>query len=129
VAQATAGTGGLSFPITGGRVNAKSYAGRIAHSGGIRLTRGSTVVELTRFTIGVDGTPDLTAVVGGSRVSILTLDLSDLSAEVSGRSITLSGARALLTKVAADALNKAFSTSAFKEGLVLGTATVSARAR
>jgi hypothetical protein len=121
--------GALSFPITGGKLDAKSFAGRIRHSGGIRLSQGSTSVDLTSFTINVDSDPDLTALVGGQRVSILNLDLSQLDAQVRGRRITLAGVRATLTAAAAQALNGAFSTSAFSEGLLIGTATVAARAR
>lgn len=126
-AQATGA--GLEFPITGGKLDAKTFAGTVKHSGGIRLSRGDTVVDLTSFTINVDSDPDLTALVGGARVSILNLDLSQLSASVQGRQITLSGVKASLTAAAAGALNTAFSTTAFTEGLVLGTATVAARAR
>jgi hypothetical protein len=86
-------------------------------------------VDLTSFTIDVDSDPDLTARVGGQRVSILNLDLSQLEARVNGRRIRLSGVGASLTATAAQALNEAFSTDAFEEGLVLGTATVAARAR
>ncbi len=129
VAPATAGQGGLGFPITGGKVNAKTFAGTIAHSGGIRLATGATAVELTDFGIQVDDAPDLTALVGGTRVSILDLDLSGLTTSVRGRAIVLGNVKATLTKGAADALNQVFGTTAFTEGLVLGVATVSATAR
>ena len=49
IAPASAGSGGLELPITGGRVNAETLAGSIRHSGGISLTKGTTVVELRRF--------------------------------------------------------------------------------
>jgi Htaa len=126
---ASAGGAGLSFPITGGKANARTFAGSIRHSGGIRLSRGDTVVDLTAFTIRVDASPDLTARVGDGRVSILNLDLSQLEASVRGRRVALSGVRATLTASAAQALNQAFSTDAFEEGLLIGTATVAARAR
>ena len=129
VEPATATGAGLAFPITGGKANAKTFAGTVTHSGGIRLSRGGTVVDLTSFTINVDSDPDLTALVGGQRVSILNLDLSQLTASVKKRQITLGGVKASLTAAAAGALNSAFSTSAFTEGLALGTATVAARAR
>jgi hypothetical protein len=61
-------------------------------------------------------------------VSILGLDLSQLTASVQGRRITLGAVKASLTATAAGALNSAFSTSAFTQSLVLGTATVAARA-
>ena len=129
VEPASAESDGLNFPITGGKVNAETFAGSIRHSGGISLTAGSTRVELTEFTINVDAEPDLTALVGGQRVSILTLDLANLQASVKGRRITLGGVVAKLTADAAAALNTAFGVTAFTEGLTLGTATVKARAQ
>jgi hypothetical protein len=122
-------TADLAFPITGGKVDAASLAGRIRHSGGIALTRDATRVELRDFTIVIDDTPALTARVGDSRVEILALDVSAIERGGSGRRITVSGAVARLTAVAAQALNQAFATDAFTEGLVLGTATVDSRAR
>ena len=59
-------------------MDAKTFAGTIAHSGGISLTKGATKVELTDFEIGIDDTPELTALVGGTRVPILSVDLSAL---------------------------------------------------
>ncbi len=121
--------GELSFPITGGRANASTFAGSISHSGGISLTAGMTRVELTDFRINVDSDPDLTARLGDSRVSILSLDLSGLNAGVDGLDITLGNVVASLTAQAAAALNEAFGVTAFTEGLVLGTATVNAVTR
>ena len=118
--------GSLAFPITRGRVDAETFAGLIRHSGGLSLTKGSTRVELTRFDIGIDGSPQLTALVGGSRVPILNLDLSGLTQDVDGLGVTLGNVRATLTAEAAAALNQAFGTTAFSEGLLLGVATVRA---
>ena len=129
IAPASAGAGGLEFPITGGRVNAETLAGSVRHSGGISLTKSSTVVELRRFVIRIDEDPDLTALVGDDRVSILDLDLAGAGIAIDGRRVTVSGVEATLTGAAADALNAAFSTGAFHEGLLLGEATVRAVAR
>lgn len=129
VDPATAAADGFNFPITGGKLAAKTFAGSVSHSGGIRLTKGATSVELTNFTINVDDAPDLTALVGGQRVSILALDLSGLQVQAKGRAVTLGGVKASLTKAAADALNATFGTTAFSEGLVLGTASVKAQLR
>ena len=127
VAPATANTdGSLAFPITRGRVDAETLAGLVRHSGGLSLTKGSTRVELTRFDIVIDGTPQLTALVGGSRVPILNLDVSGLTRDVDGLDVTLGNVRATLTAEAAAALNQAFSTTAFSEGLLIGVATVRA---
>ena len=129
IAPASAGPAGLAFPISGGKVNLSTLAGRITHKGGIALSKGSTRVELRDFTINVDSAPDLTARVGGNRVSILDLDVSGLTKSVSGRTIRLGGVKATLTQAAAAALNSAFGTTAFAKGLLLGTATVTAKAR
>ena len=125
---ARAGDDGLRFPITAGKLNAKTYAGQIKHVGGISLTRDTTRVDLRNFIINVDSAPDLTARLGDSRASILDLDLSKAKITKSGRKLTIAGVKATLTKGAADALNAAFETNAFTEGLEIGTATVSGRA-
>ena len=126
IAPAKPREGGLAFPITGGRVDSKSLAGKIRHSGGIAFVKGDTRVALTRFTINVDKNPDLTAKVGNARVSILSLDLSDLKRKDRGNTVQLRGIEARLTAPAASALNEAFETDAFKKGLKLGNARVRA---
>ena len=124
LAPATVGGAGLAFPITGGKVDAATLAGSIAHSGGISLTKGATVVELRDFEIGIDDSPALSALVGGQRVEILTLDASNVKRSARGRTVVVEGVVAKLTAAAAGALNQAFGTTAFTEGLTLGTATV-----
>jgi len=117
------------FPITGGSAALDLSAATVTHSGGLSLTKGSTVVSLTDFDIRVgSGAPQLFASLNGDadKVAILDLDLSALQPTVSGRSITLAGVVAKLTQGAADALNAAFGTTAFSAGLTVGTATVSA---
>jgi hypothetical protein len=126
VTAAPIGGSSLDFPITGGRLDAKTFAGTISHSGGIALSKGSTTVQLTDFEIGIDDTPELTALVGGTRVPILTLDLSALAADRTNGAITLTGVGLKLTATAAGALNQAFGTTAFSEGLLLGSAAVRA---
>lgn len=129
ISPSTAGSKGAKFPITGGKVNSKTLAGNIKHSGGLRFSAGSTIVDLKNFTINIDSRPDLVASVGDARVSILSLDLSKLKNTSSGKNIKLSGVKGSLTKAAADALNAAFGVTAFKKGLVLGVATVNAKVK
>jgi hypothetical protein len=124
---ATANGADLAFPITKGRVNKKTLAGIIGHSGGLSLTRGSTRVELRNFVIDTKKAV-LTARVGNARLAILDLDLSKITVTKKGKRLTVSGVVATLTKGAADALNGAFATDAFKPGLLIGTATVKTRA-
>jgi hypothetical protein len=118
-----------SFPITGGKAALDLSAATVTHSGGISLTKGSTVVNLTDFDIVVgDSAPQLFASLNGGaeKVAIIDLDLSALTPAIDGRNVTLTGITAKLTQGAADALNAAFGTTAFAGGLVLGQATVNA---
>jgi hypothetical protein len=113
-----------AFPITGGSVRLATLAGSITHSGGITLTKGGTVVALTDFTIDtVRG--ELWGKVNGSEpVAILKLDLAAPAVSTGARTVTVGNVPGALTAGAAAALNGAFATSAFTEGLVLGTARV-----
>lgn len=126
IAPAFANDNGLNFPITNSLGNVL-FTRTIKHSGGIALTAGSTRVELTRFSINLDREPDLTALVGGQRVSILDLDLSTASVRFRRGRLSVGPIAARLTQTAADALDGAFGVTAFSKGLLLGQATVRAR--
>jgi hypothetical protein len=132
VRPAYAGKSGIAFPITLGLVSSDTLAGQIRHVGGLRLSKGDTKVYLTRFFVEVDDDPSLSGLVGvghkgGDRAELFSLDLSRLKVEPGKGSIELSGITLKLTAGAAAALNGAFGTAAFTEGLVMGTATVAAR--
>ena len=89
------------------------------------------MVTLTDFDVKLGAAPQLFATLNGAgaKVAAIDLDLSAAQPSVSGRDITVSGVVAKLTQGAADALNQAFSTTAFSGGLVLGQVTVSASGR
>ena len=120
--------GSLGFPITAGRVNAKTLAGTIDHSGGITLTAGATVVTLSDFRIDTRAARLLGKVNGSALVPLLALDLSAPNVATAGREVTVGGVKATLTQGAADALNAAFGTTAFGAGLAIGVATVRGQA-
>lgn len=117
----------FAFPITGGKLNAETLAGKIRHSGGIRLSAGPKHLDLRRFTISIDSKPNLTAKVGDARVSILRLDLSHAKVRVRERRVVVKNVVARLTGTAAMALNDTFDVDAFSRGLELGRAKVRAR--
>ncbi len=135
---ATASGTTVTFPITGGDVVIhadKHYApgyvdGVVLHQGsGLTLTKGSTVVSLTDFTIdpgncilygNVNGT------VPAANVPLLQLDGRPLKISESGGVVHLDGTIANLTPTAASALNKAFGVTAFAAGMPLGTAHIAA---
>ena len=117
-----------SFPITGGKANLDLSAATVTHSGGLSLTAGATVVNLTDFDIVVgSGGIRLLATVNGATGKVPIADLTLGGApQVSGRTITLSGVAVKLSAEAAAALNAAFKTTALAAGVPLGTATVTA---
>ena len=127
-APASAGDGGaIAFPLTEGKLNARTLAGSISHSGGLTFSVGATSVTVRDFIIETSPAPKLTAALGGARVDLLTLDIGGLDRKVDGRDVTLGRVVVKLTAGAASALNQAFDTTALAEGLTIGTATVRAR--
>ncbi len=126
VDPATAGDDGISFPITGGEVDAETLAGTINHSGGLAFTAGGTTLELTDFVIDTtNGT--LTATAGGDQVTILDVDLTALE-RTDGDTITLTGITTTLSADGAAALNSTFDVELFEEGIPIGDVTVVATA-
>jgi hypothetical protein len=116
--------GTFGFPITGGKVNAKTLAGQVPHVGGISLTKGATVVTLTDFNIDTRAAQLTAKINGGARAAILSLALDRPTVDVGDTTVTVGNVTATLTQGAADALNGAFGTTAFTAGLTLGVATV-----
>jgi hypothetical protein len=118
--------GSIVFPITRGRVKAKTLAGYIAHSGGLSILKGNVKVVVRSFVIRTDAKrPFLTARAGKARIRLL--NLSGIERRNSHGKIVVT-AKATLAKRAAKALNRAFGTTLFKPGLPIGTATVTASA-
>jgi len=133
--SATTDAARYTFPITTGRVDAKTTAGFIKHSGGLLLARYDAgawqALSLTKFTINITGSPNLTAIVnGGARAEIATLDLG--SAEIKtftkhGRVYrTVKNVGVTLNATAMGAINSTFGTS-LPDSVKLGTANVLAR--
>lgn len=119
--------GAFAFPITGGRLDLDRGRGKIRHAGGLELRTSSTAVRVKNFVIRLDRDPDLTAkVVGGPRISLLDLDLSEADIDVRRGRITVSGVAATLSEEGAAALNDAFGTN-LAPGTPIGEATVKAK--
>jgi hypothetical protein len=130
IAPGTATAAGLRFPITSGRLRVGTFAGTIAHSGGIALTAGATVVQLKNFRINITGSPNLTAQVGDSSTRVpLAVDLAGARVGISNRTAVVRGAKVSLTAESAAALNAAFKVSALTAGLPLGVADVRGQVR
>ncbi|MBJ7329788.1 MAG: hypothetical protein JHC95_07825 [Solirubrobacteraceae bacterium] len=125
IAPATLAATTASFPITGGKVNAKTLAGSIRHSGGISLTAGATRVALTDFDIQLPKL--LVKVNGGEPAPAIDLDAASAKVTVSGRNVTVDGVVAKLNAAGAGALSSAFGTTV--PTVPLGVATVQGIAR
>ena len=125
VGRARAGSAGVRFPITGGRIDARTAAGTIRHAGGLRFRAGGRSLTLRAPRVAVGRKIMLSARVGGRRVHLLELRGARVSR--SGFNTNVRGLRARLTQKAASALNTTFGVHAFRKGLRLGTASVRAR--
>ncbi len=122
----------LSFPITNGRVKVGGrplalQSGRIAHTGGISLSKGGTTLTLRNFVIDLDRGV-LTANAGGTRVPILALGGDDIALHVTGRRVRVTGVELTFTSQAIGALNATFGTALPTDAKIpFGTAVVETR--
>jgi hypothetical protein len=137
IAPATvATTGGVTtatFPVTQGFVSvypttvASYVRGTFSHSGGLKFTAGGKSLDLTDFIVN-PGDSTLTATTtGGPAAQVIDLDGTNLriSTDASGNT-KLDGTVAKLSQTGADALDKYFGVSLFKQGIVLGVVHVTA---
>ncbi len=143
VTPGTIGNGRLkqgvaSFPITSGAGDLGTVKLEVNHRGGLSLTAGKTVVELTDYTISnLDGQPVLTGLVKANDSLVGRIPLFDLALSGGPKTqavhgftqIELSGVKVTLNKAAATALNGVFNVTAFQAGLNIGTAKVQGLAK
>jgi hypothetical protein len=126
-----------TFPVTTGRVDSKTLAGRIRHSGGVlfvqRAGTGWNTLKLSKFTINIGTESYITAIVnGGKRLRVLELDLGNAAIKQytrKGRTyVYISRVAVGLNDTAIGAVNATFGT-ALPTGDVIpfGTANVLAR--
>jgi hypothetical protein len=128
---ATAGSSGVAvtftFPVTDGWLNAAALRGTIWHQGGILFIDPATgkQIEVSDFVIRVHQGV-LTAEVNGNpkvRVPLLWLSLAHATIHAGWHYVQINGIVLTLTGTAASALDATFSTTLFKAGLELGTAS------
>lgn len=127
--------GVASFPITGGAIDLGTVKTEIIHNGGLSLTAGNVVVELTDFVITtLDDRPVLTGLLIANgelvaRAPLFELGLPAVTPPLRparGRIIEIPDVQVTLTAAAATALNQAFGVTAFTQGFNIGTARVRA---
>jgi hypothetical protein len=128
----------LTFPITGGVIDVESARGEIYRSGGVRLTKGETQVDVLNPVLDTTGpAPVVTGiiVVNGvvqGRVPFADAKLPELAlplqASPSGR-VSISNIEATVSETGAAALNGVFGTTAFVAGLPIVSVTLSMKLR
>lgn len=127
--------GVASFPVTDGDFDFGTAKGEFTHAGGLKLTAGTTVVELGDFIIDTSGAkPVLTGKVIANdnfvaRITLFDLALPALTLPLatppSGWStLKIPGVKVTLNAGAAAALNGVFNVTAFAGGIPIGEATV-----
>lgn len=116
--------GAIAFPITGGKLNPKTAAGTIRHSGGLSFAAGGKKLVTTKFTVKTGSTNKLSGLVGGAQVNLLNLDLSKAKLSKAGNAVKASNIKVTLTMTAAKALNSTFGVSLFKARMAIGTVVV-----
>lgn len=138
IEPATASTSGgkttVSFPISEGYVavyptDQPNYIrGTFSHTGGLRFTAGGKSLQLTDFIVN-PGNSTLTATVeGGAAAPVLDLDGTNVKVTQDAQGQTrLDGTIAKLSQTGADAMNKFFNVSIFKQGIPLGEVHVVAK--
>jgi Htaa len=115
----------FSFPVIGGKVADDGGSGQVRLDGALRLTKGATTLELSKLRIHVeDG--KITAVVDGTRKTLISFDANKVEPTIKGDKVTLSGIEAKLTQDGAAAINDAFGGTAFSDGDAVGTFEVEA---
>ncbi len=130
-ASTSGGTTTVSFPISEGYVavyptSVPSYIrGTFSHTGGLKFTAGGKSLELTDFIVN-PGNSTLTATVeGGSAAMVMDLDGTNVKVTKDAQGQTrLDGTVAKLSATGAEALNKFFNVSLFKQGIPLGVVHV-----
>lgn len=132
VAPAAANAAGkLVFPVSDGALGNGTYAGQVAHLGGISLTKGTTTVVLKDFLINTaSAPPGLSADVAGARVGILTVSLAGTTTAQFKKVASVNNAKLTLTPAAAGLLNQTFGLgNALSGTTVFGAADVRAPIR
>lgn len=118
---AKAGKKGISFPITGAKLN-KNLTGKIDHSGGLKFAGGGAKLAVKNFLVKIGKNKSfLYAYAGKAKVKLLSLDLS--KAKLRNKGATVTNVKAALAKPGAQALSATFGAD-IPKGLPIGKVTV-----
>jgi hypothetical protein len=124
VAPATAKTGVLVFPESGGQIVVATLSGTIDHTGGVTLSHEGRSIVLSGFVLNT-ATKQITTTLAGQSVPVFDLNLASVrrASGVHG-TVLASNITLTLTAQAASALNSSLGITLLKEGLPFGVATL-----
>jgi hypothetical protein len=103
----------LVFPVTGG--NYGTHPGRIVHTGGIKISKGSKSVTIKNLIVKTNSATATAVVTGKGRIGVVTLG----SPQEGGPS-SFGGYSVSISKSGIKLLDKVFKTKAFKKHPTLG---------
>jgi len=125
--EATVGGDGISFPITGGKVDVENVTGKIVHRGGLTFSDHGAAVTLQRYVIKLgDKNVIRASVAGGGKLRLADLDLDDAKIKERGNKVVVSNVGVALAGKAAKALSATFGIPDLA-GADLGDATVTVK--
>jgi hypothetical protein len=116
-----------SWPVTGGEIESGHAAGAIGHTRSIGFRGSGHSFNAAAPVINFGTTSTVTGVVGGARITLMTLDLTHAKTTRAGLDTEVTGVIANLTFTVAHALNKTFHTAIFARNVKLGTLSVRVR--
>jgi hypothetical protein len=117
-----AATGTLTYPITGGTLNAENFFGTIEHDGTVTVSG----VPLSNPVIGISASPSLTI----TNIPAGTLTIGEMpSVDPATRSLTVRNVGVVLNDAAAGLLNQALRAQLLRGGDTIATATLQGTAR
>jgi hypothetical protein len=103
----------LVFPVTGG--NYGTHPGRIVHTGGIKISKGSKSVTIKNLIVKTDPNKATAVVTGKGRIGVVKLGSPN-----SGGPSSFGGYSVSISKSGIKLLDKVFKTKAFSKHPTLG---------
>src|SRR5262249_8219728 len=129
VAPASVTKNVLVFPISGGQLVVRRFAGTLDHNGGLAFCHDRKSVALTHFVMNTH-TKRLIATVGGRSLPTFDLSLASLKrAREPHRTIVATNIGLTMTPKAARALNSGLGVTTFKGRQAFGVATLIVRVK
>jgi hypothetical protein len=122
----------LKFPVKAGtkiktKGTNKVVSGKIVHLGTLTMSKDTTIVPLTSPTVTFGPKPSLSGTFGVGSINVGTLTIRASKTKIAKKSMKITGVSVRLTAEAAGAMNGVFGVTGFKQGDLVGTATMTVK--